>query len=276
MWWTPYSKHSSGPEISDRTVSRKFSRPQGGKTLQELWSRPTTTADFGSSFRQIPHASNIRVLEDKIQDWGMYLLTISYGSYVVDQRSGVGWFSGWSQIFVFSESSQNFSHWRLDALSIPHNVIRKGRPRVPHGGSGMKTGWAHNFFNLCSKTVYSWWQSAATDDGWCEQNTSHVTIFLVFARMFNDVSHDIGSSVCARHTIHVSCAWLCVWSLFDPLFALFISLSHLQLHPPDISLHLPCGSVRSKIPCALRPMRSLPLWPINAPLTCLRAIRKIG
>ena len=54
---------------------------------------------------------------------------------------------------------------------------------------------------------------------------------------------------------------LCVWSLFDPLFALFICLSHLLLHPPDLSLHLPCGSVRSKIPCALRRMRSLAVWP---------------
>ena len=45
----------------------------------------------------ILHSSNIRLLEDKIQDWGMYLFTISYGSYVVDQRSGAGWFSGWSK-----------------------------------------------------------------------------------------------------------------------------------------------------------------------------------
>ena len=28
-----------------------------------------------------------------------------------------------------SESSQNFSQWRLDAFSIPHYVIKKGRPR---------------------------------------------------------------------------------------------------------------------------------------------------
>ena len=34
-------------------------------------------------------------LEDKIQDWGMYLFTISCGRHAVDQRSGDGWFSGW-------------------------------------------------------------------------------------------------------------------------------------------------------------------------------------
>ena len=70
----------------------------------------------------------------------------------------------------------------------------------------------------------------------------HTSPFLVFARMFNDVSHDIGSSVCARHTIHVSCAWLSVWSLFDPLFALITCLSHLLLHPPDPSSSMWIGS----------------------------------
>ena len=44
---------------------------------------------------------------------------------------------------------------------------------------------------------------------------------------------------------------LCVWSLFDPLFALFLCLSHLPLHPPELWLPpfpLPCGCCRSKIP----------------------------
>ena len=48
----------------------------------------TNNADFGSSFRQIHYTSRVYLLEDKIQDWGMYLLTISYRSYAVDQRSG--------------------------------------------------------------------------------------------------------------------------------------------------------------------------------------------
>ena len=30
----------------------------------------------------------------------MYLFTISYGSYAMDQRSGDGWIGGWSQIFA--------------------------------------------------------------------------------------------------------------------------------------------------------------------------------
>ena len=59
-------------------------------------------------FDKIPHASNIRLLEDKIQDWGMYLFTISYGSYAVDQGSGVGWFSGWFKIFCERTSHAEF------------------------------------------------------------------------------------------------------------------------------------------------------------------------
>ena len=73
-----------------RTVSQKFIRPSEGRFFKELWGRPTTTANFRSSFRQIHHASNVRLLEDKIQDRGMYLFTISNGSDAMDQRSGVG------------------------------------------------------------------------------------------------------------------------------------------------------------------------------------------
>ena len=63
--------------------------------------RPTTTADFRSSLWQIPYTNNICLLEDKIQNWGMYLFTMSYGSYAVDQRSGYGCIGGWSEIFAF-------------------------------------------------------------------------------------------------------------------------------------------------------------------------------
>ena len=63
-----------------RTVSQKFIRFKWGKVLKELWGRPTKIADFGSSFWQIPNTSHVSLLEDKIQGWGMYLFTISYGS----------------------------------------------------------------------------------------------------------------------------------------------------------------------------------------------------
>ena len=47
--WISISRHSLESEISDRTFSRKFIRPKGWKILKELWSRPTTTADLGTS-----------------------------------------------------------------------------------------------------------------------------------------------------------------------------------------------------------------------------------
>ena len=54
--------------------------------FKELWSRPTTPPDFRSSFRQIPYTSDVRLLEDNIQDWGMYLFTFSYGIYALEQK----------------------------------------------------------------------------------------------------------------------------------------------------------------------------------------------
>ena len=49
--------------------------------------------------------------------------------------------------------------------------------------------------------------------------------------------------------------------LFDSPLCTLHSLSHLLLHPLDLQLHphLPCGSVRREVPCALPGMRSLTL-----------------
>ena len=57
-------------------------------------------------------------------------------------------------LLVESESSQHFSQWRLDALSIPHYDIKKGRP---HGARHGKTDAqkehfvAHNARKRCIK-----------------------------------------------------------------------------------------------------------------------------
>ena len=82
------------------------------------------TVDFRSSFWQIHHVNNVHLLEDKIQDWGMHLLTISYGSYVMDQRSGDGWISGWSKIFVFCKVNSWSKLWvarRQNCFSTEQN-----------------------------------------------------------------------------------------------------------------------------------------------------------
>ena len=95
----------SGPSAKDSVI---FS---GGDSSKELWGRPTTTAGFGSSFWQVPYASNLCLLEDKVQNRGMYLFTISYGSDAMDQGSGVGWFSGWIKIFVIYSWYFNAEFW---------------------------------------------------------------------------------------------------------------------------------------------------------------------
>ena len=96
----------SGPSAKSSVI------PGEGDSFKELWSWPTPAADFRSSLWQIPY-SNTCSLEDKIQDWGMYLFTISYGSYAVDQRSGDGWICGWSKIFVFYQKNSNTRFWGI-------------------------------------------------------------------------------------------------------------------------------------------------------------------
>ena len=60
-------------------------------------------------------------------------------------------------LLVESESSQNLGQWRLDALSIPHYVIKKGRP---HGARHGKTDaqkehfLPHNARKICINKNY--------------------------------------------------------------------------------------------------------------------------
>ena len=46
------------------TVSQKFSHLQWRRLFKELWGRPTTTADFGSSFQQLPYTSHVCLLTE--------------------------------------------------------------------------------------------------------------------------------------------------------------------------------------------------------------------
>ena len=61
------------------------------------------------------------------------------------------------QLLKESESSQNFSQWPLDALSIPHNVIKKERPRrARHGKTEAQKEhfMAHNARRRCLKKKF--------------------------------------------------------------------------------------------------------------------------
>ena len=130
------SNTSSRSEMPIWTVSQRFSHLQWRRFFEELWGRPTTTADFGSSLWQIHHTSNVCLLEDKIPDWGMYLFTISYGSYAMDQRSGDGWVSEWEKIFIINTRYFNAefwsTHWTESSIiltSKEESVWRYNRPR---------------------------------------------------------------------------------------------------------------------------------------------------
>ena len=112
-------------EMPVRTVSQRFSHLQWERLFKELWSRPTRTADFGSSLWQVPYTSDICLLEDKVQDRAMYLFAISYGSDAMDQRSGVGWFSRWIKIFssIRGVSMPNFEVLDARIASALNKII---------------------------------------------------------------------------------------------------------------------------------------------------------
>ena len=99
------------PRCQSGPSARNSFDPNEGRFSKDYGADQQKTAYFRSSFRQIPHTSHVCVLEDKIQNWGMYLFTTSYGSYAVDQRSGVGGISGWSQISVFYQRNSWTRLW---------------------------------------------------------------------------------------------------------------------------------------------------------------------
>ena len=151
-----------------RTVSQKFIRPQGGKIFKGSWGRPTKTADFGTSLRQIPHTNNICMLEDKIQNWGMYLFIISYGSYAMDQRSGDGWISGWSEIFAFYHRKSGPKFEVLDAriASALNRIIQNTRFKKKVSLKEMKAHKEDRFLQgrQIAYLIYEYFQVTGTND----------------------------------------------------------------------------------------------------------------
>ena len=83
--------------------------------------------------------------------------------------------------------------------------------------------------------------------------------------MVNDVSHDITSSVCARHLIHVSCA--CVFDLSSTLssHSSFVSPIFYFILLKDTSSSMWIGSEQDP-PC-ISPNEELGTLANNAPLT---------
>ena len=117
-------EQKSRSEMPVWTVNQRCSHLQWRRLFKELWGRPTTTADFRSPLWQVPYTSNLCLLEDKVQDRGMYLFAISYWSDAMDERNGDGWFSGWFTFFVTYERNSNADFWRTrceDCFSAEQN-----------------------------------------------------------------------------------------------------------------------------------------------------------
>ena len=79
-----YLRCQSGPSAKDSVI---FS---GGDYSKNYGADQQRLQIFGSPLRLVLYTSDVCLLEDKVQDRGIYLFAISYGSDAVDQRSGVG------------------------------------------------------------------------------------------------------------------------------------------------------------------------------------------
>ena len=73
-----------------------------GRISAELHGRTAETANFGAAIRQIPWSSIILCLEDTIHKSSDYLFRFSIGCFVVDQRSGYGWFIWGIEVIAIS------------------------------------------------------------------------------------------------------------------------------------------------------------------------------
>ena len=94
--------HSSTVEKSERPEQNQDLRCQSGPSAKDsvIFSGGDSSKNYGADQRRLqisdlhfdkfPYASNFRLLEDKVQDRGMYLFTISYGGDAMDQGIGVG------------------------------------------------------------------------------------------------------------------------------------------------------------------------------------------
>ena len=101
-WSSNVSEHTSPHVMSESQTAIQDQRCQSGPSARNSFIpiEGDSSKNYGADqqrlrisdlhFDKFPHTSNVCLREDKIQDRGMYLFTISYGTYAVNQRSGVG------------------------------------------------------------------------------------------------------------------------------------------------------------------------------------------
>ena len=92
--------HSSTVEKSERPEQNQDLRCQSGQSAKDsvIFSGGDSSKNYGADqkrlqisdlhFDKFPYTSDVCLLEDKVQDRGMYLFTISYGGDAMDQGSG--------------------------------------------------------------------------------------------------------------------------------------------------------------------------------------------
>ena len=121
-WSSHISEHSSPHVMSESQTPAQDQRCQSGPSARNSFvsSEWRFSKSYGADQQrlQIPDplfdkftTSATFAWWKKIQYGGMYLLTISNGSYAVDQRSGDGWISGWYKNFVICKRNSNTRFW---------------------------------------------------------------------------------------------------------------------------------------------------------------------
>ena len=145
LWISNVSEHTSPHVTSERqtpdttldprcqsgpSARNSFDPSLWGKILKEFQGRPPTTADFGSSLWQILHSNNIHLLEDKIQDCGVYLLTISDGMLCCGSKKW-RWLNQW-MIFFLKKKSRSFRGIQTPDFEVLDAKIASALNRLIH------------------------------------------------------------------------------------------------------------------------------------------------
>ena len=80
----------SDTEILTKFVSQKLILPKDERNYWNYGADQKRHQFSELHFDRFPYSTNVVVLEDKVQDRSLFLLTFLYGSYAVDQRRRVG------------------------------------------------------------------------------------------------------------------------------------------------------------------------------------------
>ena len=119
------AKTRSRSEMPIWTVSQRFSHLQWRRLFKELWGRPTTTADFGSSFRPILYTSQFACWKIRFKTEVCTCSQFPTEAMQWINRSGDGWFSG-----RFLKSSLSVRGIRMPDFEVLDAKIASGLHRI--------------------------------------------------------------------------------------------------------------------------------------------------